>query len=146
MDVKAVRELAKIMTDHKLQSLEITEGETTIRLEKCISVQTGTCAAVDAPHHLPASPEKAAEEKTVDFNNVREIKAPMVGVFYTAPGPDQPPFVRVGSRVEKGDVLCVIEAMKLMNEVLAEESGEIIDICAANGDIVEFSQTLFKIC
>ena len=69
----------------------------------------------------------------------------MVGIFYAAPSPDAEPFVKVGSKVKKGDTLCIIEAMKLMNDVVAEEDGEIVEICAENGSLVEFGQTLFKI-
>ena len=69
----------------------------------------------------------------------------MVGIFYTAPSPEAEPFVKVGSKVKKGDTLCIIEAMKLMNDVVAEEDGEIVEVCAENGSLVEFGQTLFKI-
>ena len=72
------------------------------------------------------------------------VTSPMVGVFYASPSPTDPPFVTVGSKVKKGDVLCIIEAMKLMNEITAEEDGEIIDICAGNGSVVEYGQILFK--
>ena len=69
----------------------------------------------------------------------------MVGIFYAAPSPDAEPFVKVGSKVKKGDTLCIIEAMKLMNDVVAETDGEIVEICADNGSLVEFGQILFKI-
>ena len=69
----------------------------------------------------------------------------MVGIFYSAPSPDAEPFVKVGKKVKKGDTLCIIEAMKLMNDVVAEEDGEIVEICADNGSLVEFGQVLFKI-
>ena len=70
----------------------------------------------------------------------------MVGVFYEAASPDAAPFVEVGSKVKKGDILCIIEAMKLMNEITAKKDGEIVDICVQNGEVVEFGQTIFKIC
>ena len=73
------------------------------------------------------------------------VASPMVGVFYSAPSPDKEPYVTVGSRVNKGDVLCLIEAMKLMNEVTAEKSGEITAVCVENGQIVEYGQKLFMI-
>ena len=73
------------------------------------------------------------------------MTSPMVGVFYAAPSPDQEPYVVVGSKVNKGDVLCLIEAMKLMNEVTAEQSGEIAAVCVENGQVVEYGQTLFTI-
>ncbi len=81
----------------------------------------------------------------VDFNNITEVKSPMVGVFYDSPSPDAEPYVKVGSKVKKGDVLCIIEAMKLMNEITAQVDGEIVDVCAQNGQVVEYNQPLFKI-
>jgi acetyl-CoA carboxylase biotin carboxyl carrier protein len=69
----------------------------------------------------------------------------MLGVFYSAPAPDEQPFVKIGDRVKKGDVLCIIEAMKLMNEILAEKEGEIVEVCVENGQIVEFSQVLYRL-
>ena len=78
-------------------------------------------------------------------NSTIPVAAPMIGVFYAAPSPDKDPYVTVGSKVNKGDVLCLIEAMKLMNEVTAERSGEIAAVCVENGQVVEFGQTLFRI-
>ena len=77
--------------------------------------------------------------------NLKEIIAPIVGTFYASPSPDEKPFVEVGQSVKKGDVVGIIEAMKLMNEITAEEDGEIIDVCATNGSVVEYGQTLFKL-
>ena len=98
----------------------------------------------------PASAASAAPVATqdgtpVDFNNLKEVKSPMVGVFYQAPSPEADPYVRVGSKVKKGDVLCVIEAMKLLNEITADTDGEIVDVCVENGQLVEYGQVLFKI-
>ena len=75
----------------------------------------------------------------------KAVASPMVGVFYAAPSPDSDPYVSVGTRVKKGDVLCLIEAMKLMNEVTAEQSGELAEVCVENGQVVEFGQPLFII-
>ncbi len=86
-----------------------------------------------------------APDTELDFNDINTVKAPMVGVFYAAPAPDKEPYVKVGSKIKKGDVLCIVEAMKLMNEVVSECDGEIVDICVSDGDMVEFGQTLFKI-
>ena len=82
---------------------------------------------------------------TPSTSGAAEVKSPMVGVFYSAPSPESDPFVHIGNTVKKGDVLCILEAMKLMNEIQAEQDGEIVDICAKNGDVVEFGQVLFKI-
>ena len=98
---------------------------------------------------MPAAqqdPAPAAEGADVkDYNRYRDVKSPMVGIFYASPSPDAEPFVKVGSKVKKGDTLCIIEAMKLMNDVMAEEDGEIVEICAENGSLVEFGQILFKL-
>ena len=80
----------------------------------------------------------------MDFNRVHEIRSPMVGVFYAAPSPQEEPFVSIGARVKKGDVLCVIEAMKLMNEIVADQDGEVVDVCVSNGQAVEYGTPLFR--
>ena len=76
---------------------------------------------------------------------VSDIKSPMVGVFYSAPSPESEPFVTRGTKVKKGDTLCIIEAMKLMNEVVAERDGEIVEVLPKSGELVEFGQVLFRI-
>lgn len=153
MNIKQIRELAQILSQNDLSALEITEGETRIRMERG-AVQGSAVLPVkpaaqpiygDAP--VEATLPVQAEERGagVDFNNITEVKSPLVGVFYAAPSPDAEPFVKVGSTVKKGDVMCIVEAMKLMNEIVAEQDGTVVDICAHNGDVVEFGQTLFKL-
>ena len=134
MNIKQIRELAQIVSENGLSAIEIAEGENRVRIERAVAAPT-------AP-----APAPAAEETNVDFNRTREIKSPMVGVFYAAPSPDAKPFVEVGSKVKKGDIVCIVEAMKLMNEITAEFDGEVVDICVHNGDVVEYGQTLFKLC
>lgn len=148
MDIETVKALSAVLNEAGLTALEIAEGDMRIRLEKSAPAAAPPPAvpAVGAPAGMDDVPGMPAEETPVDFNRIKEIRSPMVGVFYAAPAPDQPPFVSVGTKVRKGDVLCIVEAMKVMNEILAEEDGEIVDICVSNGDIVEFSQTLFKLC
>ena len=154
MNIKQIKALAQILAQNDLSALEINEGETRIRLERTAAqpvAQPGTvlvappmpAAAAQPMQEAPAS--APVDDPGVDFNDVFEAKSPLVGVFYAAPSPGAEPFVRVGSRVKKGDVLCIVEAMKLMNEIQAERDGEIVDICAHDGDVVEFGQTLFKL-
>lgn len=154
MNIKQIKALAQILAQNDLSALEINEGETRIRLERTATqpvAQPGTvlvappmpAAAAQPMQEAPAS--APVDDPGVDFNDVFEAKSPLVGVFYAAPSPGAEPFVRVGSRVKKGDVLCIVEAMKLMNEIQAERDGEIVDICAHDGDVVEFGQTLFKL-
>lgn len=108
--------------------------------------------AAPAPEEAPVPEAPAAstgfstaDGTPVDSARVSEVCAPMVGVFYAAPAPGAEPFVRVGSKVKKGDTLCILEAMKLMNEVVAEKDGEIVDACVNDGELVEYGRVLFRI-
>ncbi|MBS3787483.1 acetyl-CoA carboxylase biotin carboxyl carrier protein [Candidatus Bipolaricaulota bacterium] len=90
--------------------------------------------------------KSGAGEVTKDkSNNESELTSPIVGTFYRSPSPEEPPYVEVGDRVEKGDTVCIVEAMKVMNEVKADQSGKVTDICVEDGDSVEYGQTLFKL-
>ena len=150
MNIKQIRELAQIVSENGLSAIEIAEGENRVRIERAVAAPAAVPAVVSMPAPVAAptapAPAPAAEETNVDFNRTREIKSPMVGGFYAAPSPDAKPFVEVGSKVKKGDIVCIVEAMKLMNEITAEFDGEVVDICVHNGDVVEYGQTLFKLC
>ncbi len=146
MNIKQIRELAEIVRENGLTALEIEEGETRIFLGRETIVQGAPAVAAAAPVAQQTAPTPAGKEDPVDFNRTKEVKSSLIGVFYASPSPEAQPFVQVGSKVKKGDVLCIIEAMKLMNEIVADEAGEIVDICVSNGDVVEFGQTLFKLC
>ncbi len=148
MNIKQIRLLAELLRQSDLSALEVCEGESKVRLERSLTVQAAMQAPIASAAGVPVSSDATAlapEEDTIDFNRLTEVKAPMVGVFYAAPAPDAAPYVKRGDRVKKGDVLCLIEAMKLLNEIVAEADGEIADICVQNGQVVEFSQTLFKL-
>lgn len=152
MKMSDIRTLAELVEKHGLTALDYAEGEAHIRIERTPApVAAAVPAAPAVPPAAPAAaPAPAAEpvkdeDAGADFNAAKMVLSPMVGVFYASPSPSDPPFVTVGSKVKKGDVLCIIEAMKLMNEITAEEDGEIIDICAANGSVVEYGQILFKL-
>ncbi len=143
MNMKQIRELMALVAENGLSTFELNEGDMHILLKRELS------AAAPAPvAYAPPSTEKVAlseEDAGANFADVAEIKSPMPGIFYAAPSPDAEPFVRVGSHVKKGDVVCIIEAMKLMNEITADCDGEILDVCLVNGAVVEYGQTLFKI-
>jgi acetyl-CoA carboxylase biotin carboxyl carrier protein len=148
MNIKEIKELTRLFTNAGLTVLEVTNGEEKVRLEKAPAPVVAASllrAELPAAGEKPVEPAAKALSGEVDFNNMKEIKSPMVGVFYRAPSEDVKPFVEIGDSVKKGDVLCIIEAMKLMNEISAEADGKIVDICAENGQVVEFDQTLFKI-
>ena len=152
MKMSDIRTLAELVEKHGLTALDYAEGETHIRIERtpaqvvaAVPAVPAAPAAVPAAAPSPAAEPEKDEDAGADFNAAKMVLSPMVGVFYASPSPSDPPFVTVGSKVKKGDVLCIIEAMKLMNEITAEEDGEIIDICAANGSVVEYGQILFKL-
>lgn len=154
MKINDIKALAELVSKNNLSALEYSEGETHLRIENAPRTVTAAPAVEAAPAAAPAAPAAApaveaapvaAADAGADFNAAKMVTSPMVGVFYASPSPTDPPFVTVGSKVKKGDVLCIIEAMKLMNEITAEEDGEIIDICATNGSVVEYGQILFKL-
>ena len=148
MKISDIKALAELVRKNNLSALDLSEGELHIRIENAPALQSAPAPEAAAPQEaapVPASAPAPAADNGPDFGAARMIVSPMVGVFYASPSPDDPPFVMVGQKVHKGDVLCIIEAMKLMNEITAEEDGEIIDVCAANGSVVEYGQTLFKL-
>lgn len=151
MEIKEIRELAGILEDSGLTSLEFDDGTSKIKLEKnpsegCKNVYVNGMTHAEAPQGAPVMPVQQTGAKAMPAAAPigEEIKSPMVGVFYTAASPEEAPFVSVGTKVKQGDVICIVEAMKLMNEIVAERDGEIVEICASNGEIVEYGQLLFR--
>lgn len=142
MNIEEIRQLAQILDETSLTALEFSEGNLHIVLKKD-PVPVAAPAAVLPVTEAPVAP--AEPVPGVNFAEAAEIRAPMPGIFYSAPSPNAEPFVAVGSRVKKGDVVCIIEAMKLMNEITADRDGEIVDVCLQDGAIVEYGQALFKI-
>ena len=132
MDEANIRKYARLMRELDLTGLEITEGDTVVRLER-----GGSPAA--APASIPPAAEKAED------HGGELIRSPMVGVFYAAPAENAVPYVAVGDKVKQGDTLCIIEAMKLMNEITAEKDGVIAEVCAGNGQVVEYGTPLFRL-
>lgn len=156
MDSKRLAEIADVMEDRGLTRVRVEEPDgTAVELERASATQPvavpmsmpGTMAApVAAPAAMPAAPEPAAQAPVAAPEpKGTEVTAPMVGVFYAAPAPGDEPFVHVGSKVKAGETLCIIEAMKVLNEVTAEVDGEVLEICVADGDLVEFGSCLMRI-
>lgn len=148
--IEDIKNLITILEDSQLAVMEISDGKgSSIRLEKPASpvvnnynLSSGTAVQTAQPDGENMT---AQTRNTLSSDDANAIKSPMVGVFYAASSPESKPYVSVGQKVSKGDVLCIIEAMKLMNEITAEQSGTIAEVCVNNGDIVEYGQTLFKI-
>lgn len=144
MDIKKIKALAEIIKNYGITSLTITEGDITVSMQREQGEQTGK-TVIDKEDNQKAPENETSIENMYNFSDVNEIKSPLVGIFYTAPSPEAKPYVEIGSKVKKGDTLCMVEAMKLLNEINAENDYEIVDICVKNGEIVEYGQTLFKV-
>lgn len=140
MEIKKLKEFIKFMDDNNLNELEIEEGGKRIRLKKNSSGQPTVIS--QTPSQAPAS---ATTENAASETNTLEIKSPMVGTFYAAPSPGAKPYLAIGTIIKPGDVVCIVEAMKLMNEIKAEVGGKVVQILAENADSIEFGQTLFKV-
>ena len=144
MDLKLIKKIALIAKQMQLSELEVCDGDQKIIVKRA-QAQPQQAAPAAAEYIAAPVKQEVTHSGEVDFNDMQEIKSPMIGVYYSAPSPDSAPFVSVGETVKKGQVLCIVEAMKVMNEITSEYDGEVIDICVKNGDIVEYGQTLFKI-
>ena len=144
-NIDEIKELIALLESSSLAVLEVKEGDSKVHLEKPgnITVNNTGVAPVAVPAPAPVAPATAPVAAPADTG--KTINAPIVGVFYAAPAPDAEPYVSVGKRVRKGDVVCIIEAMKCMNEIQAEEDGEITAVLANNGELVEYGQPLFTI-
>lgn len=140
MDAKNIRQYAELMREMDLTALELHLEDGSIRMERNLSAVAPAVAA-QTPAALPAQPTPVASACPP---GTVEVTSPMVGVFYAAPAEDARPFVQVGDAVHAGDVLCIIEAMKLMNEIVAEQDGVISEIMVTNGAVVEFGQVIFR--
>ena len=156
MELEKIRELVRLVEESQIQELELSNRGETIRISKLGSVIPGVSppgppavtAAVGASPQAAApasSPPTSGASEALRGPNTREQSSPMVGTFYRAPSPDAEPFVKVGDRVSKGDVLCIIEAMKLMNEIECDHDGVVRDILVENAHPVEYGQPLFLI-
>lgn len=148
-NIDEIKEFIALLEDSSLSVLELeNENGSKIRLEKPQFVNQTAQFINQAPlQEAVAAPavQNAPAQAAPSADTGKSIDAPIVGVFYVAPSPDAQPYVSVGKQVKKGDTVCIIEAMKCMNEIQAEEDGEIVEILAKDGELVEYGQPLFKI-
>lgn len=133
-----IRKYAELMKELGLTGLEITDDKNKVRLERSISESTRE--AISSVPEIAASLQSASDSK--DYFSV---KSPIVGVFYAAPAENADPYVAIGDNVKKGQILCIVEAMKLMNEITAESDGVISEVCVTSGQVVEYGTELFRI-
>jgi acetyl-CoA carboxylase biotin carboxyl carrier protein len=146
-DVKKVRRLVELMKEHDLAEVDLRQGDQRVRIRRGAEpVVTMGSPVMHAP--APAAHSSSAESKTAApaaDANFTSVKSPMVGTFYSAPSPDAPAFVKVGDHVGPETIVCIIEAMKVFNEIPAEVSGRVAAVLVENGAPIEFGQPLFKI-
>jgi len=151
MDIRKVKKLIELLEESGIDELEIHEGEESVRISrhsKQMAVQQPVYAPAPAPVAAPASaaaPAAGESAPAAPKLNGTVVRSPMVGTFYRASSPEAKPFVDVGQTVKKGDILCIVEAMKMMNHIEAETSGTIESVLVENGHPVEFDQPLFTI-
>lgn len=142
-----IEKLAKVLAETGLTEISLEDGEQAITLRKDVIVTSAPQAVVSAPVAAPAAPVSApaSTESAAPAKKGTPITSPMVGTFYKSPSPDADPFVNVGSTVKPGDVVCIVEAMKMMNEIESEVSGKIVEVCVEDGQPVEFGQVLMYV-
>ena len=149
MNLKELKELIELMNENGLTELEVERDGMTIKLKK--SSETGSIHPV--AYSIPTIPNSAvrpgaeapAAAPAAVVSNFKDVKSPMVGTFYRAPSPEAAPFVEIGQTVEVGQVVCIVEAMKLMNEIKSDVRGKVLEICVDNAEPVEFGQALFRV-
>ncbi len=155
-DHRKLRRLVQLMQEHDLTEIDLRQADTRLRIRRgpeqiAQIVEASGFAAAAAQRVAPAPAPVAAETPApaapapVDEKNIVTIRSPMIGTFYAAPKPDQPPFVKVGDRVSPTTTVCIVEAMKVFNEIPAEVSGTIVAVLVENGEPVEYNQPLFRV-
>ncbi len=156
VDIRKVKKLIELLEESGIAEIEIKEGEEAVRISRNTQIGPAVAPAIAAmpaaapvaPAAAPPAASTAAEpqegnEQSLPSGNL--VESPMVGTYYEAPAPGSPPFVKVGQHVSAGDTLCIIEAMKILNQIEADNSGEVKAILCQNGDPVEYGQKLFVI-
>jgi len=146
MKIDDIRALARIMKENGLTGLKIDEEGMSIELKREVSAAAPQAVVPTVVTAAPTVDVPASQDTSMaDDDDIFTVTSPMVGMFYAAPSPKDAPYVAVGSKVKSGDILCIVEAMKLMNEITCEVDGTIDEICVKNEQVVEFGQPLFRI-
>ncbi len=153
MDIRKVKKLIELLEESNIGEIEIVEGEESVRISRSASVpaqviqapmaSVPVAPAAAAPVVAPATPQPEPTKESATSGH--QVRSPMVGTFYRAPSPSSPAFVEVGQTVQAGDVICIVEAMKMMNQIEADKSGRIEAILVENGEPVEYNQPLITI-
>lgn len=147
MDIRKVKKLIELLEDSNLTEIEIHEGEESVKLSRQGSIPAAAAYA-PAPQPLAPAAAPAAVAETEDSGGLPAghiVRSPMVGTYYASPTPESEPFVTMGQKVSLGDTLCILEAMKMFNQIESDQSGKIVAILCENGEAVEYDQPLFVI-
>jgi acetyl-CoA carboxylase biotin carboxyl carrier protein len=150
-DVRKIRRLVELMKEHDLGEIDLRQGETRVRLRRDFAMAGGTVTVASSLPTIVATTTTAAAKESApappadESQHLAVIKSPMVGTFYSAPDPDSPPFVKVGDHVGPETTVCIVEAMKVFNQIPAEVSGKIAAVLVENGEPLEFGQPMFKV-
>jgi acetyl-CoA carboxylase biotin carboxyl carrier protein len=147
MDIRKVKKLMELLEQSGMAEIEIKEGEESVRISRFGDAPPAMVSApmMQAPITTPVAAPVAQTEETASVVNGHPINSPMVGTFYSAPSPSAKAFVSIGQHVNQGDTVCIIEAMKIMNQIEADQSGTVMEILVNDGEAVEFGQTLVVI-
>lgn len=141
MNIKEIKEVIQLMNENGLSEIELEKEGLKIRLKKGSSGAIEPMIVQEPRPSQPSAPE--APVKPAPSADRKAVRSPMVGTFYASPAPDAPPYAQIGTSIDAGQVICIIEAMKLMNEIKSEVRGKVVEIAVNNGDPVEFGQVLF---
>ena len=156
MNLKEIKELIELINSSDIAYFEVSNNEMSIKMDKSLTrnigdnISTETTKSIQEINNIVESKANNVEniikkENIVEEENINYVKSPMVGTFYSASSPEKESFVNVGDKVCKGDILCIIEAMKLMNEIECEFDGELVEVLVKDGEMVEYGQPIFKI-
>lgn len=142
-EIDYIEKLAKILNESSLTEISLEDGEQALTIRR--DLIAAAPQAIAAPLAAPQAPAATEAALTAEVKKGKPLTSPMVGTFYSASSPDSKPFAELGASVKKGDVVCIVEAMKLMNEIESEFSGKIVELCVQDGQPVEFGQVLMYI-
>ena len=144
MDIRKIKKLIEMLQDSDLKEIEVSQGDESVRISRDNKSQTYVEPVIQKQvvHDANVASEKVVHQKEIEGN---QITSPIVGTFYRKPSPDKDPFIKVGDVVQEGDVLCIIEAMKMMNEIKSDFSGKVVSINVEDGQPVEYGQHIITI-
>lgn len=144
MDIRDIKDLIEIINNTDIETIKIERSDIKLMITKGNHSSGNSAPKIERPVVKQETPQINEDIELID-NQSYIVKSPMVGTFYGASSPDSPDFVKVGDRIEKGQIICIIEAMKIMNEIEADVTGEILEILVNNEDVIEYGQALMKV-